>query len=339
LGASAPQTLVGLPDHLTPEILDRAPFSFVLTDAQETDQPIVYINFEFERTSGYGRARAVGRNCRFLQGEGTDRGPVARIAEAVRAEQDITADILNYTAEGRPFWNRLMIAPLRDKSRRISHFMGVQKELSADPTREGELALQEVQHRVKNHLAMIAAMVRLQARNSVARTELDAVARRIQSLQLLYEQLSDRKGQNSGAIELGEYLARVARGVCKLADQAGIRSEVDVRSLTVPLQTAVSIGLILSELLTNVLKHAFQGRDTGAVRTTVREHGDGGIRVVVSDDGIGLPPPHDLSTQDGLGCRLMTQLAASLDARLDVASDGCGTTFTLDVPRGARGAF
>jgi two-component sensor histidine kinase len=283
--------------------------------------------------------RAVGRNCRFLQGDGTDRGTVARIAKAMRAEQDITADILNYTAQGRPFWNRLMIAPLRDKSHRISHFMGVQKELSADPTREGELALQEVQHRVKNHLAMIAAMVRIQARDSAARTELDAVARRIQSLQFLYEQLSDRKGQNSGAIELGEYLSRVAHGVCKLDDRTGIRAEVDVQSLIVPMQAAVSIGLILSELLTNVLKHAFLNRDTGVVRTLVREHGDGGIRVVVSDDGIGLPPPHDLSAQEGLGGRLTTQLAASLDAKLDVASDDTGTTFTLDVPRAARGAI
>jgi two-component sensor histidine kinase len=118
-----------------------------------------------------------------------------------------------------------------------------------------------------------------------------------------------------------------------------VRVNVDVDAFTVPMETAVRVGLITSEVLTNALQHAFRGRDEGLLQTRVHEAGDGGIRVQVIDDGVGLPPGTDLAAGTGLGSRLVSSLARTLGAQLTVDSTAAGTTVTLDVPKSARGPY
>jgi two-component sensor histidine kinase len=114
---------------------------------------------------------------------------------------------------------------------------------------------------------------------------------------------------------------------------------VDVDAFTVPMETAVRVGLVTSEVLTNALQHAFLGRDEGLLQTHVHELPDGGIRVQIIDDGVGLPAGTDLAAGTGLGSRLVSSLARTLEAKLKVDSGPGGTTVTLDVPRSARGPY
>jgi PAS domain S-box-containing protein len=333
---------VGLPDAMALQILARAPFSIVLTDPLLDDNPIVYVNDAFERATGYSRGGAIGRNCRFLQGAETDPATVNRLREALRAEQEISLDILNYRLDGSPFWNRLLIAPLYNAGDELQYFLGIQKVLG-DPLPEDEddpdIALREIQHRVKNHLSMIVSMIRLQSRSQGATEHFETLARRVESLQLLYDELSSRRGENRDAVALGAYLSRVASAIAHLDGRSGVRVDVDVESFTVPMETAVRIGLIASEALTNALQHAFEGRAEGLIQARVHERPDGGIRVEVADDGIGLPEGVDLASGAGLGGRLVGALAKALDADLRVESGPGGTAVTLDVPRAARGPY
>jgi PAS domain S-box-containing protein len=332
-----------LPDGMALQILTRAPFSLVLTDPSLADNPIVYVNDAFERATGYARGAVIGRNCRFLQGAETDRRTVARIRAALAAEEEITADILNYRADGTPFWNRLMIAPLYTPSGRIQYFLGVQKVLGRTPPEENEddpdIALREIQHRVKNHLSMIVAMIRLQSRNVGATEHFETLARRVESLQLLYDELAHGKGENRDAVALGAYLSRIANAIAHLDGRGGVRVNVDVDAFTVPMETAVRVGLITSEVLTNALQHAFTGREEGLLQIRVHEAADGGIRIEVQDDGIGLPEGVDLVSGAGLGSRLVASLARTLEAALSVESGPGGTCVTLVVPRSARGPY
>jgi PAS domain S-box-containing protein len=333
----------GLPDAMALQILSRAPFSIVLTDAMLDDNPIVYVNDAFERATGYSRGGAVGRNCRFLQGDDTDPAAVERLRIGIRSEEEVALDILNYRADGSPFWNRLMIAPLYDTGGRLQYFLGIQKVLGRSSPEEDDedpgVALREIQHRVKNHLSMIVSMIRLQSRTQGATEHFETLARRVESLQLLYDELSSRGGENRDAVALGAYLSRVANAIAHLDGRSGVRVNLDVAAFTVPMESAVRIGLITSEALTNALQHAFDGREEGLLHLRVHELPDGGIRVSVTDDGVGLPDGTDLTAGAGLGSRLVMSLARSLDAAIEVKSGPTGTAVLLDVPRSARGPY
>ena len=332
-----------LPDGMALQILARAPFAIVLTDPTLEDNPIVYVNDAFERATGYARAGAIGRNCRFLQGAETDQRTVAKLRDGIRAECEVAVDILNYRANGSPFWNRLMIAPLYDGEGALQYFLGIQKVLgrSAQEEREDDpdIALREIQHRVKNHLSMIVSMIRLQSRAQGATEHLETLARRVESLQILYDELTHSRGENRDAVALGAYLSRIANAIAHLDGRGGVRVNVDVDAFTVPMETAVRVGLITSELLTNALQHAFNGREEGLLQTRVYELPDGGIRIEIIDDGIGLPEGIDLVGGAGLGSRLVSSLARTLEAKLIVESGSSGTHVILDVPRSARGPY
>lgn len=334
--------VAGMKDGMALQILARAPFSLVLTDPGSDDNPIVYVNRAFEGATGYRREEVVGRNCRFLQGADTDPGAVRKIAEAVAEAREVTVDILNYRADGSPFWNRLIVAPLLDMNGTPQYFVGVQKVLGENPTlRESERVdgvLREVQHRIKNHLSMVVSLIRSQARTVVATEAFETLARRVESVQLLYEELDHRGAENRDAIALGGYLSRVATAVADLEHRPGVRVSVDVDAVTVPMQTAVNLGLIVSEALTNALKHAFGGRESGVVQTEIRELADGGLRMRIRDDGVGMPEP-GLGASQGLGSRIIRQLARGLGAELTVESGASGTTLTLEIPRAQRGAY
>ena len=103
----------------------------LITDPTRPDNPIVYASPGFERLTGYAAAEALGRNCRFLQGPDTDREVAARVREAVRAGEPCVVELLNYRKDGSPFWNELSISPVRDEAGRLTHFVGVQADVTA----------------------------------------------------------------------------------------------------------------------------------------------------------------------------------------------------------------
>lgn len=103
----------------------------LITDPTLPDNPIVYASPGFERLTGYGADEVIGRNCRFLQGPETDREAVARIRTAVRNGVPCVVELLNYRKDGTPFWNELSISPIRDEAGRLTHFVGVQADVTA----------------------------------------------------------------------------------------------------------------------------------------------------------------------------------------------------------------
>ncbi|MEG5057637.1 EAL domain-containing protein [Microcoleus sp. A2-C5] len=102
----------------------------IIADAIAPGCPILYCNRAFERLTGYSADEVLGRNCRFLQGPDTDRATVAKIRDALRQGREIQATIKNYRKDGTPFWNKLSLSPLRDDSGNLTHFVGVQSDLS-----------------------------------------------------------------------------------------------------------------------------------------------------------------------------------------------------------------
>ena len=94
------------------QAVEQARVAICFSDMGAPDNPLTYVNPAFEAMTGYARAEAVGRNCRFLQGAGTDPAAVDRLRRAVAAGEPATVEILNYRRDGSPFWNALHIAPV-----------------------------------------------------------------------------------------------------------------------------------------------------------------------------------------------------------------------------------
>ncbi len=111
----------------------------VIADPRRPDTPIVFVNDAFCRLAGYEREEIVGRNCRFLQGPDTDPATVREIGDAVRAELPVKADILNYRKDGEPFWNRLLMAPVRNAAGDITYFFASQVDVTDERRRLEEL--------------------------------------------------------------------------------------------------------------------------------------------------------------------------------------------------------
>ncbi len=108
---------------------EEAEKSVVITDPHLPDNPMIFVSEEFERQTGYSSDEAVGRNCRFLQGQGTDPDAIRAIRYALFAETSFVIDILNYRKDGTPFLNRLRIRPLFDDTGALRYFVGAQNPL------------------------------------------------------------------------------------------------------------------------------------------------------------------------------------------------------------------
>ena len=134
--------------------LDVAAEGITIADARLPDRPLIYVNQGFERVTGYPIAEVLGRNCRFLQGPGTDPQALAEIRDAVAGLRECIVEILNYRKDGRAFWNRLSITPVRNDAGEVTHFIGIQSDVTA--RREAEGRLQRTTERLEQDLRLAA---------------------------------------------------------------------------------------------------------------------------------------------------------------------------------------
>nr|WP_172691013.1 PAS domain-containing protein [Agrobacterium larrymoorei]ASK49459.1 histidine kinase [Agrobacterium larrymoorei] len=119
----------------------------VITDPRQPDNPIVFVNEAFTRLTGYSRAETLGKNCRFLQGPGTNADDVDRLRTAIRERKSIELDLLNYKRNGTIFWNRLLVSPVFD-GEELTYFFASQH----DVTRERAIRAIEDQEDYENEL-------------------------------------------------------------------------------------------------------------------------------------------------------------------------------------------
>lgn len=115
----------------------------VISDARSIDNPIIYCNQAFLEITGYSQDEVIGRNCRFLQGSDTDPTAVEKIRQSIRTGQEVRVVLKNYRKDGTLFWNDLTISPVRDASGVVTHFIGVQTDIS--DRKQAEEALQLMQ--------------------------------------------------------------------------------------------------------------------------------------------------------------------------------------------------
>ncbi len=194
--------------------------------------------------------------------------------------------------------------------------------------------LREIHHRVKNNLQVVSSLLGLQSRSipdeQTRRMFLES-QNRIHTMALIHERLyqSDRLSE----IDSSEYIRQLAGHLFRSygVSSSRVRLVTEIDDLPLTMDTAVSCGLIINELVSNALKHGFPGGRGGELRIKLRRSEDGDIQLVVSDNGIGLPENVNLWSARSLGLRLVRTLADQLGATVDVRSTG-GVETTLTFP-------
>jgi len=125
--------------RLAQRALEATANGIVITDCAKPDNPIVYVNPSFERITGYTAAEAVGRNCRFLHGQDRYQPGTAMLRQAVLDRQEVRVVLRNYRKDGSLFWNELYMAPVSDEDGVVSHFVGVQNDITERKKAEEDL--------------------------------------------------------------------------------------------------------------------------------------------------------------------------------------------------------
>jgi len=269
--------------------------------------------------------------------------PFAGQAESAlqRARAENRLQLIEYRVDtvggaGRDFEAR--VVPMRNGqclylTRDITERKRAEEQIRA-ALRDKELLLKEIYHRVKNNLQVIASLLNLQGRDDRvggARALLEDSANRIKSMALVHEQLY--QGGDLSSIDFAAYLGQLVR---HLADAHGAAAQrvpirLEVAPVHLGIETAVPLGLIINELLSNAYKHAYPGERGGEVVLRLAVLDDGRIEVVVSDRGVGLPAGLRPDAVATLGMRLVSSLTEQLEGTLECAPNAgdAGSRFAL----------
>ncbi len=121
--------------------INEAPVGISISDPDQPDNPLVYINDAYEELTGYSFDEVVGRNCRLLQGEESDPDAIAEMAAAVDGDYPVTVELKNYRKDGSEFWNEVTLAPVRNDAGEVTNYVGFQNEITA--RKEAEIALEQ----------------------------------------------------------------------------------------------------------------------------------------------------------------------------------------------------
>jgi PAS domain S-box-containing protein len=186
-----------------------------------------------------------------------------------------------------------------------------------------DVLLQEIQHRVANSLQIIASILMMKARlvtSAEIREHLEDAHRRVMSVATVQQHIS--AAGRAHLIEIRPYLINLCESLAAsmIGDRAAISLKVDSDDSTVLSAYAVSLGLIVTELVINVLKHAFPKDHPGAEVRISYETSAAGWRLIVSDNGVGKPAETDPPRKGGLGTSLVTALAQQLEAKIETIS-------------------
>ena len=204
--------------------------------------------------------------------------------------------------------------------------------------REREVLLREVHHRVKNDLQLISSVLSMQARRLVDAASAEALAEcqsRVQTIALIHEYMY--QSENLARLPLSRNVRGLAANLLRAGGAPGssIGLELSVEEdITLPVDRAIPCGLILNELLTNALKHAFPEGRRGVVRVTLRRESADMLLLGVADDGVGLAEDHDDNVNGSLGFRLVRAFAEQLGATVRVSRDEGTSVEVLFRPEG-----
>ncbi len=296
-----------------------------ITDARQPDNPIIYVNPAFERITGYAAAEMLGRNCRLLQNGNIDQPGLHALRQAIAAGQDCTVEVKNYRKTGEPFWNELSISPICDPDGQLTHFVGIQTDISDRKGAEAQMHhqmfdleqarraaeaanqakgefLAMMSHEIRTPLNAVIGMTGLlldtpltpQQRNFVETTRNAGDA-----LLTIINDILDFSKIESGKLELETQPFNLRTCLEEALDLLAARADEKGLELAYLLPAEVPLQLLgdvsrLRQVLVNLVSNAIKFTPEGEVIITVAAQPPNPdaqveLQVAIRDTGIGIP--------------------------------------------------
>jgi PAS domain S-box-containing protein len=290
-----------------------------------------------ERLYGYSDKEAIGQHISLLASPNQPDETDALLNRIGQGERLVEFETVRKSKGGSEIPISLTISPILDRTghiegaSRISHDISERKQSEAKlktALDEKVALLQEVHHRVKNNLQIICSLLSLQGhsiKDQEAADRLKECEGRVRSMAMIHHQLYEHGDMSS--IDLAVYGRNLAAQLfATYSRSASITRRIEAISTCVPIDQAVTCGLILNELITNALKHAYPSGD-GVVVISISSDGDA-VCLQVSDQGVGLPAGFNCHTTDSLGMKIVCSLTGQLNGQLEVGT-APGSSFTV----------
>ncbi len=332
-------------------LLESAPDAMVIVDRNGA---ISLVNSQTEKLFGYERGDLLGKSVEILLPDRfKDRHHEHRsgyFSDPHTRPMGVGLELYARRWDGSEFPVEISLSPMESEAGLLvtATIRDITERKEADTQlreslEEKEVLLKEIHHRVKNNLQVVASLLALQSsalQDPLAREAFEESRNRVKSMALVHETLY--QSGTLSAIDFAAYLDRLGKDVFQSYGHQGgrITLEVDVDPVPLDVEMAVHMGLLVNELVSNALKHAFAGRKEGVVQVRFTRgpvHGGTGLILTVSDNGIGLPETPAEGGAPTLGIHLVEALAQQLSGSVEVIRDP-GTTFTIRIPdRGSTG--
>ncbi len=310
----------------------------VITDRNGT---IEYVNPRFTQVTGYSSSEAIGQNPRILKSNYPypDKNFYSDLWKTILSGKAWRGEFRNKKKDGTVYWEEANIAPIRNESNEITHFIAVKEDITEriasqnalkKSLAEKELLLKEVHHRVKNNLAIISSLLDLQASGIPEipiKEKFQECQSRIHTMALVHRNLYE--SDDLGKVDFKQYIDNLT-GEIKLIHGPKADFIFDLDNIFFTIDQAIPLGLILNELITNSFKHAFTNGICGTITIRLKHEGDT-LQLTVMDNGIGFPPDMDIEDLDSLGMQLVASLTEQIGGTLEWSGEN-GAEFHISFP-------
>ena len=352
--------------HLNRRIFRSVTSGISVADARQPDLPLTYVNPAFEVMTGYSLEEVQGRNCRFLQNEEHNQPGVTLLREAIRDEREVVAIIKNFRKDGTSFWNELSLSPIRNRDGELTHFVGIQTDVTARV--EFEAALREseklaavgrlassIAHEINNPLESVMNLLYL-AQKTGSRDEmmsyLAQADKEVQRVSLITSQSLRfyRQSTKPQAVRCNDLL----ESVLDLYESRAVNSHVVIERQERSRESIVCLESEIRQVLNNLVRNAIEAMHGSGGRLLIRSRdstdwrsGAAGVTMTIADTGGGISPQtmQQLykaffttkgAAGTGLGLWISSEIVMRHHGRLLVRSSQrtgySGTVFSLFLP-------
>ncbi len=321
-------------------LIDNSPNAVVLQDREGT---IELWSKAAESIYGWKSAEVLGKSLPIIPPENME-DYFRFLQEIVELKKKvINRELECIRKDGQRIWISLSVTPLEDDSGAVYGVMNIVSDITDQKKareqietslREKEVLLKEIHHRVKNNMQIISSMLSLQE-DSIDDQGMKGVyqagQQRIQSMGLIHEQLY--MSDDLSRIDFSRYVESLSQYLFQSFDQdtAGIQFISDIAPVALSIETAVPCGLIINELLTNSMKHAFHGQSEKKIWIEMKKEAGNSVALTIGDNGIGMPSAEVSGKRSSLGLILVRELVLQLHGSLEYR-ESQGTVFHIVFP-------
>ena len=313
-------------------LFDQSPVGVYIFDK---NYKITNCNERMVDIIGSSREQIVGLDMTKLK----DKVFMPSMEKALNGEICYQEDIYNATTTSNKMWQSLTLTPLLDNENNVIEGMAVVEDITERKNaeqnllkslEEKDMLLKEIHHRVKNNLQIISSLLHLQSDNIKHTEEFNAEIfkesqDRIRSIALIHEKLYS--SENFGEVNIKDYLTTLASSLVR-SYRINTKVKIDAENIYLNIDKSVTCGLIINELLTNSLKHAFHDNSDGQIHIQfLRQNSH--YELIVKDNGMGLSEDFDIDNTNTFGLKLVKRLTQQLEGTINYEVNN-GTMFKID---------